>query len=510
MRRPAARRRRGILDALEPGLGVDVGERADVEVAVQRGERNGATDVRHDPRLVVPRLHARGEVDRGGRLRHAVAVVGLDRRIVDHRGGPDLAEVEVRVDERFRGESLAGVDDGAGFAADAVGDRRDAAGGDGDVGDRSVAQPRAADEEVMARAHVGGREAATIAVRLRPGPAPGLECGAAGIPPAGGGRAMLRQLSAAALAAAFAQGALAQAGYPSRTITMVVGFAPGGGTDTVARIVAPKLAAQLGTAVVVENRAGAGGNVATEYVARAAPDGYTILLGNVGSLAVAPHLVAKLPYDTLRDLAPITMAVVFANVLVVDPKLPIARLADFVKYAKEKPGATSYGSSGIGGAGHLAGELFKQVAGIDIVHVPYKGGGPAMQGLLGGQVQAIFATPASAVGQIKAGRIRAIATTGTARSPELPEVPTIAESGYPGYEALNWYAYLAPAATPRPIIERLNAELVRALEAPDVREQLLRQGAEAQPGTPEALRKHIERELATWGRVVKEAKIEVN
>jgi tripartite-type tricarboxylate transporter receptor subunit TctC len=291
---------------------------------------------------------------------------------------------------------------------------------------------------------------------------------------------------------------------------MVVGFAPGGGTDTVARILAPKLAASIGAAVVVENKAGAGGNVATDHVAKAAPDGYTILLGNVGSLAVAPYLVAKLPYDPLRDLAPITMAVVFANVLVVDPALPIKDLADFVKVAKEKPGAISYGSSGIGGAGHLAGELLKQMAGIDIVHVPYKGGGPAMQGMLGGQVQAIFATPVSAGGQIKAGKIRAIATTGATRSIHLPDVPTVAESGYPGYEALNWYAYLAPAATPRPIIERLNAELVRALKAPDVREQLDRQGVEPQPGTPEELRKYMERELATWGRVVEEAKIEVN
>ena len=321
---------------------------------------------------------------------------------------------------------------------------------------------------------------------------------------------MIRQVGLAALGMALAQASFAQTGYPSRTISMVVGFAPGGGTDTVARIVAPKLAASIGAAVVVENKAGAGGNVATDHVAKAASDGYTVLLGNVGSLAVAPFLVAKLPYDPLRDLAPITMAVVFANVLVVDPALPIKDLADFVKVAKEKPGAISYGSSGIGGAGHLAGELLKQMAGIDIVHVPYKGGGPAMQGMLGGQVQAIFATPVSAGGQIKAGKIRAIATTGPSRSIHLPDVPTVAESGYPGYEALNWYAYLAPAATPRPIIERLNAELVRALKAPDVREQLDRQGVEPQPGTPEELRKYMERELATWGRVVKEAKIEVN
>jgi tripartite-type tricarboxylate transporter receptor subunit TctC len=321
---------------------------------------------------------------------------------------------------------------------------------------------------------------------------------------------MIRQVFAAALGLALAQGAFAQGGYPSRTITMVVGFAPGGGTDTVARIVAPKLSASIGAPVVVENKAGAGGNVATDHVARAAPDGYTILLGNVGSLTVAPHLISKLTYDPLRDLAPITMAVVFANVLVVDPKLPIANLADFVKLAKEKPGTISYGSSGIGGAGHLAGELLKQMAGIDIVHVPSKGGGPAMQGMLGGQVQAIFATPVSAGGQIKGGKVRAIVTTGTARARLLPDVPTVAESGYPGYEALNWYAYLAPAGTPAPIVERLNRELVQALNSPDLREQLDRQGVEPQPGTPDELRKYMEREYATWGRVVKEAKIEVN
>jgi tripartite-type tricarboxylate transporter receptor subunit TctC len=312
----------------------------------------------------------------------------------------------------------------------------------------------------------------------------------------------------AACAAAFAQGAFAQA-YPTRTITMVVGFAPGGGTDTVARIVAQKVGASVGQSVIVENKPGAGGNVATGDVARSAPDGYTILLGSVGSLAVAPHLVAKLPYDPLKDLAPITMAVEFANVLVVQPSLPTT-LAEFVKLAKEKPGTLTYGSSGIGGAGHLAGELLRIMAGIDIVHVPYKGGGPAMQGMLGGQVSSIFATPVTAGPHIRAGKIRAIATTGAARSSYLPDVPTIAESGYPGYEATNWYAFLAPAGTPKPVLERLHRELVQALKAPDVRESLDKQGMEAKPGTPEELAKYMERELATWGRVVREAKIQAN
>ena len=304
--------------------------------------------------------------------------------------------------------------------------------------------------------------------------------------------------------------AQAQAPFPSRAVTMVVGFAPGGGTDIAARIIAKRLAENIGQAVVVENRTGAGGNIATDLVAKAVPDGYTILLGSVGSLTVAPHLVAKLPYDPLKDLAPITMAVMFPNVLVVHPSVPAQTIADFVKLAKDKPGSISYGSSGIGGAGHLAGALFGIVAKIDIVHVPYKGGEPAVRDLLGGQIAAVFATPASSGGHIKAGKARALAMTGRARSPAFPEVPTIAESGFPGYEATNWYAYVAPARTPKEIVARWNQELVKVLSAPDVREQLLGHGLEPMPGTAEELARHIEREHATWGRVVKEAKITAN
>ena len=257
--------------------------------------------------------------------------------------------------------------------------------------------------------------------------------------------------------------AAAQAPFPGRPVSMLVGFAPGGGTDTASRIIAKKLAENLGQSVQVENKPGAGGNVATEFVARAAPDGATILLASVGSLTVTPHLVAKLPYDPFKDLAPITMAVVFPNLLVVHPSLGVTTLAEFVKLAAAKPGSISYGSSGIGGAGHLAGELFKMMAKIDIVHVPYKGGGPAVTDLLGGQIGAVFATPASAGVHVKAGKIRGLAITGAARSPSMPEMPTIAESGYPGYEATNWYAYVAPAKTPREIIERLQRETAAAV-----------------------------------------------
>jgi tripartite-type tricarboxylate transporter receptor subunit TctC len=313
-----------------------------------------------------------------------------------------------------------------------------------------------------------------------------------------------------ACATALAGSAAAQAPYPSRPVTMVVGFAPGGGTDTASRIIAKKLGENLGQTVLVENKAGAGGNIATELVVKAAPDGYTILLASVGSMAITPHLLPKPPYDPLRDLAPITMAVVFPNVLVVHPSVAANTLAEFVKLAKSKPGVINYGSSGIGNAGHLAGELFRIFARIDIVHVPYKGGGPATADLLGGQIAAVFATPASVVGHIKAGRLRALATTGPQRSLAMPEVPTIAESGYPGYEATNWYAYVAPVKTPKEILVRLNQELVKVLAAPDVREQLLSHGLEPMPGTSEALAKYIEREYATWGKVVREARITAN
>jgi tripartite-type tricarboxylate transporter receptor subunit TctC len=320
---------------------------------------------------------------------------------------------------------------------------------------------------------------------------------------------MVRMLIAVLLAV-LAQIAFAQGGFPVRTITMVVGFAPGGGTDTVARIVAKKVGDAVGQTVIVENKAGAGGTVAVHQVAKSAPDGYTIVLANVGSLAVAPYLIAKLPYDPLRDLAPITMAVEFPNVLVVQPSMPAKTLAEFVQLAKASPGTIGYGSSGIGGIGHLAGALLGIVANIDIVHVPYKGGGPAMQDLLGGQIPAMIATPPTALPHVKAGKIRALATTGAARAALMPDVPTVAESGYTGYEATNWYAYLAPAGTPKDVLARLHRELVEALNAPDVREQLDRQGIEAKPGTPEELTKYMERELATWGKVVKTAKIQAN
>ena len=312
-------------------------------------------------------------------------------------------------------------------------------------------------------------------------------------------------LAAAALAAT---GALAQSNFPSRTVTITVGFAPGGGTDTAARIVAQKLSQDIGQSVVVENRAGAGGNIAAQHIANATPDGYTISLSSVGPLSVSPSLYKSLPYDPKRDIAPITMGVVFPNVFVVNPKVPAKTLAEFVALAKSKPGELNYASSGVGGAGHLAGELFKQAAGIDMVHVPYKGGGPAMTDLLGGRVTMYPAVPSTALPHIQAGKLVALAVTGPTRLPTLPDVPTVAESGYPGFEAMNWYAFVAPAKTPPEILDYWNRELVKVLRDPGVREKLMQDGLEPMPGTRADLARYIERETEKWGKVVRAANIQ--
>jgi tripartite-type tricarboxylate transporter receptor subunit TctC len=314
----------------------------------------------------------------------------------------------------------------------------------------------------------------------------------------------MKRLFAGLLTASFAFAAWAQ--FPAKPVTTVVGFEPGGGTDTTARIVAPVLGELLGQQVVVENRAGAGGNIAVDYVAKQAPDGYTLVLANVGALAVNPHIL-KTPYDPLKDLLPVSMAAVFANVLVVQPSLPVKSVADYVKLAREKPGEITYASSGIGGAGHLAGELLKAMAKVDIVHVPYKGGGPAMQGFLGGQVSSFFATPISSISQIRSGKARAVATTGAKRAALMPDVPTVAESGYAGYEALNWYGYLAPARTPKEIVDRLHRDIAKALANPRVVDAMNKTGVEPLSMTPEEFGRYIQREYDTWGRVVKEAGI---
>ena len=311
-------------------------------------------------------------------------------------------------------------------------------------------------------------------------------------------------LAAVALAIAGAAGAQA---FPSRPVTLVVGFAPGGGTDTAARLVARKLTENIGQSVVVENRAGAGGNIAAQHVAAAPPDGYTIHLTSIGPMTVAPHMVKNLPYDPKRDLAPITMGVVFPNMFVVHPGVQAKTLAEFVALTKQKAGEMSYGSAGQGGAGHLAGELFKQRAGIDLVHIPYKGGGPAMNDLLGGRIAMYAAVPSTAAPHIQAGKAHALAVTGLRRLASMPDVPTVAESGYPGFEAVNWYAFVAPGRTPTEILDFWNREIVKALKDPQVNADLQKQGLEAMPGSRDELARYMENESAKWAKVVREAKI---
>jgi tripartite-type tricarboxylate transporter receptor subunit TctC len=310
------------------------------------------------------------------------------------------------------------------------------------------------------------------------------------------------------LLAAFAAASLqAQQSFPSRPVTLTVGFAPGGGTDTAARIVAKKLTENIGQPVVVENRAGAGGNIAAQHIATAPPDGYTIHLTSVGPMSVAPAMVKDLPYDVKKDIAPITMGVVFPNVIVVHPGVPARTLAEFVALAKSKAGQLDYASSGIGGAGHLTGELFKQRAGIELTHIPYKGGGPAMTDLLGQRVAMYPAVPSTALPHIEAGKLIALATTGSRRTAIMPSVPTVAEQGYPGFEATNWYAFVAPGKTPKEIVDFWNRELVKALNDPTVKAELAKHGLEPQPGTAQELARYIESETEKWGKVVRQANI---
>lgn len=293
---------------------------------------------------------------------------------------------------------------------------------------------------------------------------------------------------------------------PRKTVTMVVGFAAGGAADTGARIIAKKLGEQIGASVIVENRPGAGGNIAHQYTAQAATDGSIILFGSVGPLTVAQHMM-KLPYDPVRDLAPITMGVNFPNVLVVGSHTGIKTFADFVAYAKKNPGKLDFASTGAGSASHLAGELLNDMAKVDTVHVPYKGGAPALQDLLGGRVAAYYSTLSTALPHIETGKLIPLASTGSQRLNALPKVPTIAESGFPGFSATNWYAFVASSKVPKQILDRWNLELVKVLKSPDVVEALNSHGLTPQPGSREDLAKYMEKETATWGRVVRERKI---
>ena len=294
--------------------------------------------------------------------------------------------------------------------------------------------------------------------------------------------------------------------YPTRPVRLVVPFAPGGGVDATARIIAPKLSESMGQNWVVDNRTGAAGNIASEIVARANPDGHTVLLALDTQLTANPSLY-KLPFNVEKDLKPVVILAVSDQIVVVHPGVAAKTLKEFVALAKQRPGALRHGSAGVGSSNHLAAELFKKVTGTSIVHVPYKGAGPALAAILTGEIQMNVSSTASSIGYIKGGRLRALASTGLKRGNALPDLPTVAESGYPGFEAIQWYGLVVPGATPKNIVARIHKDSVTALQNADVRASMERLGLQQDPSTPEALRARIKKETATWATIIKDAGI---
>ncbi len=298
----------------------------------------------------------------------------------------------------------------------------------------------------------------------------------------------------------------AQAQYPNKPVRLVLPFPPGGGTDTLGRVVGAKLSETLGQQVVIENRPGAGANIGAEVVAKSPPDGYTLLMGNIAH-AINVTLYSKLGYDLLKDLAPVSLLASTPNIVVVHPSVPAKSVKELIAVARARPGNLDFASSGSGSSAHLAGELFSNMAGIKMTHVPYKGGGPAVIALLGGQVSVGFATTPSVISHVKTGKLRGLAVTGAQRSASAPELPTVSESGLPGFEVVGWYGLLAPSGTSREIIARLHSESVKLLKLPDVKERLAATGFEPIGTTPEQFGTYIRSEVEKWAKVVKAAGI---
>ncbi|MDB5812625.1 MAG: hypothetical protein JWN94_4747 [Betaproteobacteria bacterium] len=313
------------------------------------------------------------------------------------------------------------------------------------------------------------------------------------------------KIACCAVFAAAAPAVLAQA-FPAKPVRLIAASSPGSGVDIVARIVAQKLGEQLNQQVVVDNRAGAGGNLGAELAAKAPPDGYTLFMGTPAH-AINTGLYRKLNYDLVRDFAPVSQVTSGQYVVVVHPSLPAKSIKELIALARAKPGALNYGSAGSGNATHLAGELFASATNTKLVHVPYKGSGPALVDLVGGQVQLMFSNLTAALPQIKTSRIRALAVTGQTRAAAAPELPTLIEAGVPGYVVTSWYGVLAPAATPRDLIARLNSDLARTMSAPDIRDRLAGEGAEPSTGTPEQFAAFIRAEITQWTKVIKNAGI---
>jgi tripartite-type tricarboxylate transporter receptor subunit TctC len=320
----------------------------------------------------------------------------------------------------------------------------------------------------------------------------------------------LLRVAACAAVAAFALSGHAQAPYPTKPIRIVVPFPAGGTTDILARAVAQKLTETTGQSVVVDNRPGAGGNIGAELVAKSPPDGYTLLMGTVGTHAINASLYARMPYDHVKDFAPIILVAGVPNVLVINPSVPANSVQELIAYGKANPGKLNFASSGSGTSIHLAGELFKTMTGVQMTHVPYKGSAPAIADLLGGQVQLMFDNLPSALPHIKAGKLKALAVTSAQRSATLPDVPTVAESGLPGFEASSWFGLLAPAGTPKEIIARLNGEVAKWLATPEAKEKLAAQGAIAAGQPSDDFVRHIAAETTKWQKVVKESGAKVD
>ena len=294
--------------------------------------------------------------------------------------------------------------------------------------------------------------------------------------------------------------------YPSRPIRMIVAYPPGGGTDQVGRVLADQLTVTLGQNVVVDNRGGATGNIGTELAARALPDGYTLLMGNVAPNAVNVSLFKKLGFDPVKDFAPVSLVAVTPNILVAHPSMPVKTIKELIAYAKAKPGTLNFPSAGVGSSSHLAGEMLKSLAGISMVHIPFKGGGPALVAVIAREVQIMIATMPAAMPHVKSGKVKPVAVTTAKRSQAMPELPTIAESGVKGYEASTWYGLLAPARTPPAIVTRLHADTVKILAGP-TRQRLEAQGFEPEGGTPAEFAAYIKTEIVKWAKVIKEAGI---
>ena len=314
-------------------------------------------------------------------------------------------------------------------------------------------------------------------------------------------------LAAAAAACALSLAPLAAhaQAFPTKPITIVVPFSAGGTTDILARVVGQYMSKDLGQPVIVDNRAGAGGNIGAQNVARAAADGYTLLMGTVGTHAINQSLYKKMAFDPIKDFAPLTRVALVPNLLVANPGQPFKNVKELVAYAKANPGKVTFGSSGSGSSIHLSGEMFQQMAGVEMQHIPYKGSSPAVTDLLGGQIAVMFDNMPSAIGHVKAGKLRPLAVTTPKRSPALPDVPTIAEAGVPGYAATSWFGLLAPANTPAPVLAKLNAAILKALADPDVKKKMAEQGAEPYGEKPEQFAEFIRSETAKWGKIVKQS-----